>query len=215
MQQNKKPIWATLFTILAIAVLLKMGFWQIERLAWKNALIASIEFEYEKPLEDAIITANNVDKIYAEMAAGTVYRGMVSGALKTDSLRFETGAPLNGVPSYNVRANFAIDNQLSVPLGLGLIPYTIKTQTENALKPFDGQDFTFVVTIRKPQDGVKHMPDMLWAESNLQISHIVEGVAKKPELRNKHKSYAIFWFTMAGVLALFYLLRFAKDWRRI
>lgn len=214
MQQTKKPIWATICSLVAIAILLKLGFWQIQRLEWKNALIASIEFEYDKPLEDAIINTDNIAAAYDEMAAGTVYRGMVTGALSTDALRFETGTPLNGVPSYNVWANFAIDGQLSVPIDLGLIPYTIKAQTEDALLPFNGQDFTFIVTMRKPQDGEKRLPYMLWAESHDQLAHIVEGQSKKPELRNKHKSYAIFWFTMAGVLALFYLLRFAKDWRK-
>ena len=34
---------ATLFTLAAVAIMLGLGTWQVERLAWKNALIERIE----------------------------------------------------------------------------------------------------------------------------------------------------------------------------
>ncbi len=36
-------LWPTLFVVPALAVLLALGFWQLDRLAWKQALVADIE----------------------------------------------------------------------------------------------------------------------------------------------------------------------------
>jgi cytochrome oxidase assembly protein ShyY1 len=40
------------------------------------------------------------------------------------------------------------------------------------------------------------------------------AAATKPELPNDHLQYAIFWFTMAGVLFIIYCVRFLKKDRR-
>ena len=39
----KFPVWAMVFTVLGAALLFRLGFWQLERSAWKASLLESLE----------------------------------------------------------------------------------------------------------------------------------------------------------------------------
>lgn len=202
-----KSIFAGLFTIIGIMILLKLGFWQVERLVWKNSLQASLEREYAKDPERFPITATNIAEIYDALPVSTLYRGIISGQLHSKgNIEFMPSSPHNGVPAFIVRAGISLDGAQPARINLGWIYYEQKDNAIERLAAFDGQDFDFTVALRKI-DRKDSAPKYLFdADEHLLLSNIVSGRSAKPELRNKHKSYAIFWFTMAGVLTAFYLI---------
>ena len=57
----KRVILPLLFGMLGCAILLKLGFWQLDRLAWKQALLADI---------DARIDRRNIDVICVRFPRG-------------------------------------------------------------------------------------------------------------------------------------------------
>tara|TARA_R110002126_G_scaffold3263_1_gene18501 strand:+ start:195659 stop:196264 length:606 start_codon:yes stop_codon:yes gene_type:complete len=195
-------------------ILLKLGFWQVERLAWKSSLLTSIESEYAKDAERFPITAKNITQIYQSLPANTLYRGVISGRLQTlDTIEFMPSSPHDGVPAFIVRAVVMLDGALPARINLGWIYYEQRDVVIASLRRFDGQDFDFTAALRKGNhDNDRAEALYLFdADEHLLLSNIVNGRSAKPELRNKHKSYAIFWFTMAGVLMAFYLIFMIKQ----
>lgn len=217
--QAMKPYIAGLFTIIGILILLKLGFWQVERLAWKTALIQSIETEYVKPINDYKITADNISQIYSDMAAYTVYRGVISGhfdqrgiidgqliKIAADNLSFRKASPRNGEPGYNLWHPIVIDGQKNAHLIIGWVHYKDKERVKNAFQSLDVEFENIPVTLKKPGKEQKRYPYIFEADFVEIWKDIAQGNAQKPVLRNKHKSYATFWFTMAFILLGFYTL---------
>lgn len=205
---HAKSILAGLFTIIGIMILVKLGFWQVERLAWKNSLQSSLEREYAKDPERFPITAQHIAEIHAGLAPNSFYRGIISGRLQSaENIEFMPSSPHDGVPSYIVRAGIMLDGSLPARINLGWIYYEQKQNAIDKLRAYDGQEFDFTAMLRKRAESDKDAPLYLFdADAHLLLSSIIQGRSAKPELRNKHKSYAVFWFTMAGALAAFYLV---------
>lgn len=72
----KPPFWATLFTALGILILCSLGTWQLQRLVWKNDLIAELNNAYETA-EAAPLNLENV-------TSGEFTYGRVSGIFMPD-----------------------------------------------------------------------------------------------------------------------------------
>ena len=68
-------LWASVFTVLALAILLSLGVWQLERRAWKHDLVARIEANLKAEPQDlvGVLTASGVAADYARVEAdGTI-----------------------------------------------------------------------------------------------------------------------------------------------
>ena len=141
------------------------------------------------------------------MPESSIYRGVITGVFDfSEEPSFTNAAPQNGLPGYNVMQRFMLDDEKETKLALGWVAYDKKEVTRVAVKKLENKVEALPVTIKKPAKNVKIYPYMLYADAYEPFKHIANGVDSKPVLRNKHKSYAIFWFTMAGVLFAFYII---------
>jgi surfeit locus 1 family protein len=245
--RTEKPIFATVFTILGIMLLLKLGFWQVERLSWKNDLLVSIDQEYAKDLARYPISIDDLHEFAALPAkASRVYRGQISGKLMSDKApQFVVTGPHDGIPGYAVFLPLEISGRLVVPVDIGWIAYNTKDEVRQKLASLTPENITLNVMLRVLPKKYTAQPELFLSQWGYDITQIqgeassditalasppyralikadahpfldgvTEGLGAKPVLRNKHKYYASFWLTMAFVLAVFYIIRFKKDWSK-
>ena len=46
------PLWPTLFTLVALPMLIALGLWQLERAAWKESLLSRLTVAAQAPMRD-------------------------------------------------------------------------------------------------------------------------------------------------------------------
>ncbi|MDP9196827.1 MAG: SURF1 family protein [Pseudomonadota bacterium] len=64
MKAFRPTLWATVFTMTGVALLLGLGFWQLERLEWKTALLATIRERTTAPsisLQEALVLKDQAE----------------------------------------------------------------------------------------------------------------------------------------------------------
>lgn len=222
--KKKFPLLATLLTVCAVAVLCALGSWQVQRLQWKNNLIAQMESARAAGPEDAAFTDITGDApLYVRL------RGQY-GAVK-----FHVGPrTYEGEVGSHVFVPFAV-NGGAVLVNRGWIP---QGQEENMWPP-EGEA-TVTGLLRLPERGNPFTPPndpekgawfradpaqmaraagideiaslVMYAENESPESTSLQPVraALQWSPPNDHFQYAVFWFAMAGVLLVIYYLRF---WR--
>ena len=245
--RTEKPIFATIFTLLGIMLLLKLGFWQVERLDWKNDLLLSIDQEYAKDLTQHPISIDDLHKFAAlPEKTARIYRGQITGKLMSDKApQFVVTGPHDGIPGYAVFLPLEISDRLVVPVDIGWVAYNTKDEVHQKLASLTPENIKLNVMLRALPKKYTAQPELFlsqWgydfsqmhaepsaditalasppyralikADAHPFLEGVTEGLSAKPVLRNKHKYYASFWLTMAFVLAVFYIIRFKKDWSK-
>ena len=92
-------LWLTLFSIPALLVLLALGFWQLDRLAWKTALINN--FNARASAQPILPPENNADLSAVEFQALAL-----QGRYLHDKERFLTGRTYEGNAGFHVVTPF-------------------------------------------------------------------------------------------------------------
>ena len=210
----KRRLWPVLVASgIGIAILLSLGVWQVKRLAWKEALIASIDASFAaQPIgwSDAMALPNPVNMKVA-----------VNGEFKTDDYILVLTTQSGG-PAWTVVRPFKTMDGASIAVALGkslseepppkpngtlsLLGMTMGHTGERGL--FDPEN---------PKSGrilywydpavIKERLDVSLRHFSLQLlpsSPGTEGLQVDPpkaNLRNNHLGYAITWFGLAAVLA--------------
>jgi surfeit locus 1 family protein len=215
-----KNIITVLFLIGAFCTLLSLGFWQLNRLAWKNDILAKIEIqenidpmsvkldlsddtEFQSGYIDAQYGVSYLFKISPRTHDGEVGHH-VMGKLETDDgtvVLINYGWIKNGdeVAFNDLYPGRAI-GYLRTPDQAGA--FTPKNSPEN--------DLWYTIHIK---DIEKHFklddvhPQVLYLTSNAGNMIAFDGL---PKPRNKHMQYVIFWFGMSAVWVLMSLLVYFK-----
>ncbi len=232
----KFPLWATLFTLLGIAILCSLGTWQLKRLEWKTALLAELEASYQADPMQFELTPEHLAALPQDRQ---IVRSFAEGIYLHDKELLIGPRTHDGKPGYHVITPFeTIDNHL-VLVNRGWVPLSAKEQG------FSRPDEPLIITgtARKPSAPTRFMPENSpaqghWYRLDLHeiaaakgledlMPYVLYADPKRPnaasyplaaatrlEMPNNHMSYALFWFSMAGVLALIYGLRF-KPWNSI
>lgn len=222
---KKPPVWATFFTLLSLLILCSLGTWQIKRLAWKTELLVQINTAYEAEparLSREQLYQKNSDSVF--IAHGTVRGRYVYS--KEIMIQPRTH---NGQTGYHVITPFALEDGGGILVNRGWVPRDWKnTQSDKQKKT----DVTGI--LRRPERAnlfvpennpdtnqwyrldvdeiiryleLDHMsPYILYAETSAFVLPIPHDSKWLP--RNNHLQYAIFWFSMAGVLVLIFGFRF-------
>ena len=104
--ERRIPIGGVLFLLACIALLLSLGTWQVERLAWKQALLQSYAEEYARdPLQ------NRFDR-YAFPEIATKYPAMEYGSIRGQfhhDIEILIGPRTHeGKPGYHVLTPFSL-----------------------------------------------------------------------------------------------------------
>lgn len=210
----KNPRAAVVAMALIILVTLcALGTWQVQRLQWKTALIA--EMSQKMAAEPMKLP------IGATLQDGLVYRHVLA-----------QGYPLTG--KYFLLQprveNGKVGAHLIVPLkarrsdrvmfvNMGWVPVDVDVTAVNF--SFFNNVFSAVTTApkasrftpqNKPEKNEWYWADLsamaksLGAQDYVPYLLNLPAVGVAPDLPNNHKSYAIFWFAMAGVFIIIFSL---------
>jgi len=230
---RRAPVGMTIATALALAILIALGVWQLQRLKWKEALLAHI-FE----LQHARVQA--LEYPLAELARGrdveftrvsVVCPGLASAPfLEVYDLRegqagsrLVSQCPLSGL-AYG-----------SILVDRGFIPDSSGARPQ--VDPAERTPVEVVGVLRKPERGnfatpknrpghwylhevapmaqalgaSQPAPVFLFAETRLnpELAQL-RPAPLPPEIPNNHFQYALTWFGLAGALAGVYLAALFK-----
>jgi len=222
----KLPFWATLLTLLGIAILCALGTWQLQRLAWKNDILQKLDTAYESEKSQKMDTADFKDGEFRYGEIGGIFmpdKAILLGPKTKDSkIGYDLIAPikhkkgtilvnmgwtesskLEDLPIYYVSGKFVRFEGLARKPGWNSFTPD-NDPAENLWYKPDIEEIAAVKELKNP------LPFMFYAERS---SYKFDGQFPNNQRwspNNNHFQYALFWFFMAGALALIYVLRFVR-----
>jgi surfeit locus 1 family protein len=208
---NRRMIAPLVFGLLGVSVLVWLGTWQLQRLAWKTAILAEI---------DARLAAEPVAvPPDATPEADRYLRVRATGAIEPGELHVYTAAPGGGA-GYRVIAPLHLDDGRLILLDRGFVPIGEKDAprhvgpiaVEGSLAwPQETDSFTGPPDREKNVWLARDVPLMAEALGTLPIL-LVTASSDDPgqpmplpvtvNIPNDHLQYAITWFGLALVWAL-------------
>lgn len=233
---RKLPIGLTLATLIALGILIALGFWQMQRLAWKSDLLAQIENRSEAPPRPA-------GDILAEAADGEdlgFYRvsltcpGLATApyvqlyAIKDGQAgqRLISACPVSGggYQAILVDRGFVPDTVAERPL----VDVTASAPVEVIGLLRNPDPANFVTPDNQPDANIWYSRDVEAMAATLGASApapvfllaetptnpdfpALEPTPLPGEIANRHLEYALTWFGLAGALIAVYA---AVIWRR-
>lgn len=234
--QQNFPIIATICVFIAFVLLCSLGGWQVQRLAWKNDLLEQLERAYEiNPLttpvsyfdlESASSRGRDITRGYitgtfdynAEMLVGPRTHKGLSGYHLITPMRLASGQYVlvnrGWVPTAKDTLDKRPESRIDGPVPMGGLfrkpdPATIFTPKNN---PARGQWYSINIEEMAAHHRLERVaPLILYVEQIAPQPYnypLPQQVNKRPN--NNHLFYAIFWFGMAGLLLVFYYLRFLR-----
>jgi surfeit locus 1 family protein len=211
----KPRIWPILLASgIGLAILLALGVWQVQRLAWKNALIASI---------DAAIAGDPISLAELEQRPEKGFAKVrIQGSYVPDKMIYLIST-YSGGPAWEVLRAFEATTGEVLIVKTGKVPEPI-----GPAAPVGVVEIVAISKEHKPQSfpvapgisakGAQHFEwdlpymggrlgateerfvlDLLPAQPGTE-SQVVEP--PKADLRNNHLGYAITWFGLAAVLVV-------------
>jgi surfeit locus 1 family protein len=223
----RPTFWPTVFTVPAVLLMLGLGIWQVERLQWKEGLIA----ERTERLTAAPMALPGPDADVAD----TEYRHVsLNGEFLHDKEMLLGARSLNDNTGYHVVTPFRLADGRVILVDRGWIPLDRKTADKRAAGNVSGP-VTFDGIIRLNGKQTWFVPDnrpdlnfFFWVDlpamatlagqPDTEARFFVEaGPAKNPggfpiggqtriTLPNDHLQYAITWFSLAVALMVIYVL---------
>lgn len=191
---RRLPIIPTILVALAVAAMIGLGFWQLERRKGKEALLTSYA------------AAANLPPIgwpsIPPKEPLPLFRSATGNCLSVVGFRTSAGQNRNGEPGYLIIADCRTGVEgpgLAVELGWSKDP--------NAGRAYRGGLVSGVIA-----------PDKL---SRMRLVAVTPGpglMASAPPspsiIPNNHLSYAVQWFLFAGIAVTIYLLALRQRWRK-
>jgi len=222
----------TLFALLGLAVLCGLGVWQVQRLHWKQALLARIAALQSAPARplgpvlsklaqggDADFTRVGADCPDLERRPFVRLYAVWGGEA---GYRIITACPLQGQPyaSLLVDRGFVRQDAAAIAPGGELDQPVIGVLRRGDKKTFVTPDNQPAQRLFYSRD-IAAMAQVLGASRPAPIFLMLERPAPKagptpapipPDIPNRHLEYAVTWFGLAAALLAVYL---ASLWRRL
>ncbi len=222
----RPQLWPTLIALPALAALLALGTWQLERLAWKRALIAE---------RDAALAAapQSLPAGAAERAALDYTRVRARGTFVHERELYLVGRARAGVGGVHVLTPLHLDDGTgAVVIDRGFVPEANRAPATRTAGQITGP-VTIEGSARRPGRRNLFTPDnrpeaneWYWLDRdamgaavglNLLSVVIVAGTAANPgglpvgtelrsDLRNDHLGYALTWYGLAAALVVIYVV---------
>lgn len=218
-----------MLTLLMLPVLLGLGSWQVQRLHWKEQLLATIDKRiHDAPLEIPHVSAASADYRPAR-AFGTFEHDKAFYIFASDRV---TG---NG--GYHVLTPLHLTSGEYLLVDRGWIPYEAKDNPKDYVKPEGPQDIGGIM--RMPQKPGLMQPVNIpekgyWYSIDLPAMAAADGIDKflpyileigtdqgqvgypiggqtRLMLPNNHLEYALTWFGFAAILLAVYVI---SSWQR-
>lgn len=216
-----QPGWKASVTVcICIAVLLALGSWQVERLQWKKTVLDTIAQRIDAPTVD--MPENIMD------AQKWDYRHVrITGRFMNDNTFFLIPRHDNDIIGAHVLTPFETDNRILL-VNRGFVP---EDQVDNINMPTGNLTLSGVLHIPDDKNAFTPLtPDtgrqIYWTDSdaiatraNIKINTPLvlyadadkqkdypHGGQIRMDIPNNHFQYALFWFGMAGVLLVIYII---------
>jgi len=222
-------LWPTLLSVPALAILIGLGNWQMDRLAWKEGLIAQIEAGLEAAPAALPPGSTWAD---ADLEALTYTPAEVSGRFAHDREAHVYLSSLEGQPGYHVVTPLELATGGWVLIDRGFVPISRKEQAMRAPGQIDGE-VTVAGILIEPEARNSFTPDPdlngnIWYHRTVGDLAAVAGIAPvfpllldagpaanpgglpvggqtRLELRNPHLGYAMTWYGLAATLVAVWL----------
>ena len=226
----RPTLWPTLFTVPAIIVMIGLCIWQVQRLYWKEALIA--DREARVAAEPIALPPPGADPGAAEYR-----RVRLEGSFRHDKELFLGARSLNGNVGYRVLTPFALADGTSVLVDRGWVPVERKAPDSRPEGQVAGPQVldgiarvppgqAWMQPDNEPQNHIWFYVDLpaMAAASGVPLRtdlYVDAGPAENPggfpvggqtriELPNDHLQYAVTWGLLAAALAVIYVLYHLK-----
>ena len=232
MRSFRLRLWPTLITIPGVLVLLGLGTWQVQRLYWKEALIAERQAGFTGPVTPWSEAANRLPQLYW-------HRVSASGHFLNDRELVLAARSMNGNAGYHIVTPFAIEGGPVLLVDRGWVPLDRKdaatrspgqleglvtitgilraAHQQNWLTPDNEPDKNFWFWIDIPAMArFAHVEDRIVGEGYLEADATANpggfpiGGQTRIDLPNDHLQYAITWYALAVALTVIYVLS-SKD----
>ena len=217
----------TLFTVSGVLILLALGIWQVQRLHWKEGLIAQ---------RDAGVAAAPISPPQTlTEARGDAFRHVVAeGTYENDEELFLAASSDSGESGYQVVTPLKMTDGRTMFVNRGFIPLELKDRTKRAAGELSGvqrvvgllrvppaEKPSFFLPNNRPdlnlwfwvdlpsmarQDGISDpVPFYVDADTTPNPGGWPKGGITRLELPNNHLQYAITWFSLAIALVVIYV----------
>lgn len=227
-----------ILTLCALAVLLGLGSWQLNRLAWKEDLIAKVAARAHGP---AVAAPDEVDWSAVTYEADEYRHVSATGRLRHD-LEVQVYALLEDGPGYWVVTPLELPDGAAILVNRGFVPLDRKAPSSRAEGQVDGR-VTVTGLLRMPEERGLFTPDnepardswftrdpdeIAAARGLLRVApFLIDADATPPNpggwpqggrtpiaFPNRHLEYALTWFGLAlallGVFAAFAIARMRR-----
>ena len=217
-----KNLFFHLFLVSIISLLVVLGFWQLQRLEWKNEILSKIEDNYNNTAVDFPFLDDTSQFEYM--------RSTIKGKYLPDRLMFFYKSNLAGDPGFNIVIPFKTFEGNTVYIDNGWIPYGDKEGLDlTFINKSDILNLSGVLIFKKDRkyftpenDYNKNIWYLLNTDEmdlfhNLSSSDYVLKLVdqkyfdelliefKPTNINNNHLQYAITWFLMALFISIFYI----------
>ena len=226
----RPTLWPTLISVPALIVLVGLCVWQVQRLHWKEELIAGREARVAA--EPIALPAEGTDPASADYR-----RVRLEGTFRHDKELFLGARSLNGNVGYQVLTPFELASGGAVLVDRGWVPVERKAPESRAEGQLAGpQALDGIVRIapgkvwmqpdNEPANNMWFFVDLpaMKAASGVDLRtdlYVDAGPAGNPgkypvggqtriEMPNDHLQYAITWGLLAAALAVIYVLYHLK-----
>lgn len=225
---RRGAVWLVILGLAAFAVLLALGTWQVQRLVWKEGLIAAIDTRVAsqpRPLAD-------IEAMLADTGDVDYWPVTVAGTFHHEGER-HFFATHKGQSGYFVYAPLEMDDGRFVFVNRGFVPFDRKEATSRAEGQVEGrQEIAGLARNRLDEKPNSFMPDndpsiniFYWkdldvmaqtsgvgapgdylpffidADATPNPGGLPVGAVTLIELPNSHLQYAITWYGLAAALA--------------
>ena len=220
-------LWLTIVSLPALLVLVGLGSWQLQRLQWKNDLIASFESRASSaPIAVPIANAGLNDVEFRRLA--------LVGTFKHDKEVFLTGRTYEGNAGFHIVTPFQLVDERIILINRGWVSEDYRDPAKRTFSQITGP-VTVAGILRRP--GVKgyfvpeNEPDngfwftLVPSQINAHLGLDAEAIGQfyadavrtsdvvtlpiaaktKLNLRNAHLSYAMTWYGIALALIGVYI----------
>lgn len=224
----RPPFWATILTLAGIAGLLALGTWQVKRLYWKQDILSRLAQAYE--------SGDLPRYSYRDLQeTSELTRVRVRGAYDHSNEILIQPRTWQGQAGYHVVTPLELGGADFLLVNRGWIPQDRRAQasrpeslTEGPVEvtgllrvPDKGNPFTpanrpaenIWFSISPAQLAAKAgpvLPLILYADAETGNPPLPVREALRWQPPNNHAGYALFWYSMALVLAVIYYLRFIR-----